>query len=242
MLFAAVAAGGGANKGVSRCSGALGGTPGRPRSGSACCSPPGARRLRRRRERRGGRRRGAAAADSHGRPSAGREARRVDRVHRPLRGDRSGSRCAPRVHGLPRTRSISATAQIGREGRPAVRDRPAAVRGRARARPGRPRQRRGAGRARRHRVPAGRRPRPEPGLLAASYDQRRQEKEAAQASLMAAAGRDRERPARPRVHPHPRADRRPHLRPPGRHRQSGDRADAADHDRLARPDPLRSST
>ena len=43
----------------------------------------------------------------------------------------------------------------------------------------------------------------------------------------------------PRVHADLGADRRAHLRPPGRHRQSGHRGDAAHHDRVAEPDLFR---
>ncbi len=161
----------------------------------------------------------------------------MDRVHRPLRGGAAGRGARPRL-GLPQLDRLPRR-RGGREGRAPVRDRPAAVRGRLRARQGRSRQRRCAGQARRHRVPAGRRPRHQPGLLARELRPAAPGEGGCPGEPDGGPGGDGQGPARPRVHPDQRAGRRPHLRSPGRHRQSGDRGDAAHDDRLAEPDLLR---
>ena len=92
-----------------------------------------------------------------------------------------------------------------------------------RARQGRPRQRRGAGQARRHRVPAGRRPRHQPGLLARELRPAAPGEGGRPGQPDGGPGGDGQGPARPRLHPGQRADRRPRLRPPRRHRQPRDR-------------------
>ena len=189
--------------------------------------------------RRGRRHRGAAAADRHGRPSAGREAGRVDRVHRPLRGGRSGSRCAPASPATSNSIDFR-DGQVVERGQLLFVIDPRPFEVALRARQGRSRQRRGAGRARRHRVPAGRRPRrrarPSRARATTSGCRRRRARRASLTAAQAAMAKARLDLEYTRISA-PIGG--PHLRPPGRHRQPGDRADAAHHDRLAEPDLLR---
>ena len=198
---------------------------------SRCCCSPAATRPRTARQAQGG----AAAARGHGRQAAGAEADRVGRVHRPVRAGAAG-RDPGAGAGLPAGDRL--------RGRPERRGRPGAVRDRPAPLPGGGRPRQGADRAR-----------SAPSSTLAQLDQDRTSKlvstsaaaratldernaELAEASASLAGSEAAAAPgrARSRLHPGHRTVRRPDLRPPRRHRQPGQRPDAADHDRPARPD------
>ena len=183
---------------------------------------------------------GSTAASAGDRCAAGQAHRhRLGRVHRPLRGGRGGAGAPPRRR-LRQLRRVPGRRDRA-SGRPALRHRPAPVRGGGRAggRPALRRPRQGGARQARAR------PRPEPGP-----DQRglRAGRRPAPPGLAGRArrrdpGRRRAegRPAQHRVHPCDRAAHRPRQPPSRQPRQSraGQRhrhVDAADLDRLARPD------
>ena len=179
----------------------------------------------------------ARAARGHRRQAARAEAGRMDRVHRTVRGRPAGRRPGP---GLGLSRDHRLRGRPGRRERPEpVPDRSAAVRGGAGARPGRSRERPGSGRARQAAVRACRQADRQSGLCPDELRSAAAGASGRRGEPGGRAGRRGTGQAQPRLHTDLGADRRADLRPPGRHRQSGHRGDAAHHDRVAEPDLFR---
>ena len=167
------------------------------------------------------RHRGAAAARGHRRKTTRPEVGRVDRVHRSVRGRTAGRRQGPGV-GLPRDHRLRGRPDR-REGPEPVPDRSAAVRGGAGTRPGRSRERPGPGRTRQAAVRPRRQAGPQSRLCPDELRPAATGARGRRGERRGRAGRRGTGQAEPRVHADLGADRRAHLRPPGRHRQSGHR-------------------